>query len=52
MNIFLVIISIYGGIVTIPMSNNKACQTAMAQFNDRVAKYARAECVDQYEIAK
>ncbi len=45
MTVFLIIVSLYGGIERVPMNSEGACATAAAQFNDRASKAAVAYCI-------
>lgn len=38
MTVFLVIISLYGGIERVPMNSERACDTAAEKINGSVAK--------------
>ncbi len=45
MTVFLIIISLYGGIEGVPMSSPDACRSAASVINDRVRQSANAYCV-------
>jgi hypothetical protein len=42
--IFLIIVSLYGGIERVPMSSDAACKTAADQFNT-ASRVATAFCI-------
>jgi hypothetical protein len=45
MTVFLIIISLYGGIERVPMNSETACAAAAAQFNEPAQRQARAYCI-------
>lgn len=45
MTIFLVVVSLYGGITTMPMNSEQACQVAADKFNTPLSRTARAYCI-------
>lgn len=47
MTIFLVIVSLYGGITTVPMNSETACETAARKFNGLMSRTAAAYCISQ-----
>lgn len=48
MMIFLVIVSLYGGIERVPMNSEKACEVAAEKFNSGLkGRVARAFCINQ-----
>lgn len=47
MTVFLIIVSLYGGIERVPMNSEKACETAEKKFNGLVSRTAVAYCISQ-----
>ncbi len=47
MTIFLIIVSLFGGIERMPMNSEESCRTAAQQFNTGASRYAHAYCVQQ-----
>lgn len=45
MNVFLIIVSLYGGIERVPMSSEETCERAAAVFNSPLSRTARAYCI-------
>lgn len=45
MTIFLIIVSLYGGIERVPMNDDQACQAAAAKFNSPLSRTATAYCI-------
>lgn len=45
MTVFLVIVSLYGGIAQIPMNSIETCKAAAATFNDQMHRDATAYCI-------
>lgn len=48
MTVFLIILSVYGGIESVPMNSEEACQRAAAVFNNNSftsARVATAYCI-------
>ena len=48
MNTILIIVSLYGGIVTIPMKSENACEAATRRINP-LLRWAVAYCIRQPE---
>lgn len=46
MTVFLIIISLYGGIERVPMTSEAACETARKVFTG-MQQYAKAYCIQQ-----
>ena len=44
MTVFLIIVSLYGGIERVPMNSDATCKTAAEQFNT-VSRVAMAICI-------
>lgn len=47
MTVFLIVISLYGGIRTLPMNSDESCRVAAEKFNTGATRYAHAVCVRQ-----
>ena len=45
MTVFLVVVSLYGGIATLPMNSLEICETAAGKFNSPASRSARAYCI-------
>ena len=45
MTVFLIIVSLYGGIERVPMNSDEACSRAAAAFNSPVSRTAAAYCI-------
>lgn len=48
MTVFLIIISLYGGIERVPMNSEGACQAAADTFNKPMHRTAAAYCIKQH----
>lgn len=47
MTVFLIIVSLYGGVEKLPMNSEASCRVAAEQFNRGLSLVARAFCVAQ-----
>lgn len=45
MTIFLIIVSLYGGIERVPMNSDDACKVAADVFNKPLSRTAAAYCI-------
>jgi hypothetical protein len=45
MTVFLIIVSLYGGIESVPMDSMEVCQAATAVFNVNSSRAAKAYCI-------
>jgi hypothetical protein len=45
MTVFIIIVSLYGGIERVPMDSMEVCQTATAVFNVNSGRTATAYCI-------
>ena len=45
MTVFLIIVSLYGGIERVPMNSEETCARAAAVFNSPVSRTAAAYCI-------
>lgn len=45
MTVFLIIVSLYGGIERVPMNSEQTCEKAANVFNAPASKTARAYCI-------
>ena len=45
MTVFLVIVSLYGGIERVPMNSVETCSRAAAVFNNPMSRTATAYCI-------
>jgi len=45
MTVFLIIVSLYGGIERVPMNDDRACQAAAAEFNSPLRRTSAAYCI-------
>lgn len=45
MNVFLIIVSLYGGIERVPMNSEEVCAKAAAVFNNPLSRTAAAYCI-------
>jgi hypothetical protein len=45
MTVFLIIVSLYGGIERVPMSDMETCKAAADVFNSPLSRQAHAYCI-------
>ena len=49
MNVFLIIVSLYGGIERVPMNSERVCEIAAGKFNTITTRTAWAYCIKNSE---